>query len=303
VVAAGYWATGTLRDLYEACIAYQAVYTARLRGSEPLLAFWLQKFGRLGWNAVLLPVVYAPFLLAAAARRERLMLWLAMVGSVYAVFVQGTFAGYHYLPGLAIGAILVGDILSTVADRLPGPARVARALPYGVLVVAAAFYLRHAPIRDLVSLQFLHPPTAGEFRNGTVFDFTESYDLAEFLREHTTPGQTVQVWGYESLVYYLADRPAASRFQMTHPLVMRVPGEGLTPMQVRWRAQFIEDIDRHMPAYVAVVQQDHWWWAPGEQSSEELLEDFPEWKHRLDRDYTLDTTIGRFLVYRRTVLP
>ena len=86
-----------------------------LRGQEPLLTYWLQKLGQLGRNAIVLPIVYAPFLFQGTFRRERLLVWLGFVGSVYSVFVQGTFAGYHYLPGMALGAILVGDLFSTVS--------------------------------------------------------------------------------------------------------------------------------------------------------------------------------------------
>ena len=309
---AAYWTVGGLTQLYEACVSYQPIYTARLRGQEPLVTYWLQKLARLGRNAVVLPIVYAPFLFGGRVRRERLMVWLAFVGSVYGVFVQGTFAGYHYLPGMALGAILVGDLFATVSDwvlrrfHLPqtmGRMPSQRVLGQLLLAAAVPFYMWDAPIKNLVTLHFLRPPSPMEFRNKTVFDYTESYETAAYLREHTSPGQPVQVWGYESLVYYLADRPAASRFQMTHPLVMRVPGEALTPMQQRWRAEFVADIDRRRPAYVAVVQQDNWWWAPDEQTSEQLLDDFPEWKGLIARDYALETTIGRFLIYRRVTTP
>ena len=309
VIVGGYWRAGVLGEMYDACVAYQAIYTARLRGDGSLIAYWIGKLTSLGRNAVVLPVVYAPILLLASERRrERLMLWLAYIGATYAVFVQGTFAGYHYLPGLAIGSIFVGSIISTLATwmaaRLPRlvgrlPIRLEVAVVLFVLVPATAVYMRRAPVGRLVTLQFLAPPAPNEFRNRTLFDYTESYDTAAYLRSHTQPDERIQVWGYESLVYYLAERRAASRFQMTHPLVMRVPGGDLTPMQRRWRAEFVADVTARPPAYVAVVSEDRWWWAPEERSSEELLADFPEWRAIIDRDYELEQRIGRFLIYRR----
>ncbi len=303
-----YWTLGGLTQMYEALVTYQPIYGARLRGQEPLLTFWLQKLGRLGRNAVVLPIVYAPFLCFGVARRERLMVWLGFLGAVYAVFVQGTFAGYHYLPGMALGAVLVGDLFATLSawalrrfQRFIAldAVRAQFVLAMLMLAVAAVFYIREAPLRNLLTGHFLNPPRANEFRNATIFDYTESYELAAYLRERTQPDQPVQIWGYESLVYYLADRSASSRFQMTHPLVMRVPGEALTPMQQRWRAEFVGDIERRQPPYVAVVQHDNWWWSPEERTSEELLDDFPEWKAVILRDYALETTIGRYLVYHR----
>jgi hypothetical protein len=308
VIVGGYWVSGHFTDLYEACVAYQSIYTARLRGDAPLVVYWIDKLSRLGLNAVVLGIASIPFLFRGPARRERVMIWLGFVGSIYAVFVQGTYAGYHYLPGLMLGSVLIGGMFVVLSGPVVG-ARVIRvagreiaasvALALVLLSVAGVYYLRRAPFRSLVTLQFLNPPRPNEFRNRTVFDFTESYDVAAYLRTRTRPGDLIQVWGYESLVYYLADRRAASRFQMTHPLVMRVPGSDLTPMQRRWRSEFVRDLEARKPVYVAVVTGDNWWWAPGEQSSRELLDDFPEWKSIIERDYALETTIGRFLIYHR----
>jgi hypothetical protein len=309
VIVVGYWRAGVLGEMYDACVAYQAIYTARLRGDGSVVAYWIRKLTSLGRNAVILPLAYAPFLLLASERRrERLMLWLAYIGATFAVFVQGTFAGYHYLPGLAIGSIFVGSMIATmttwVATRLPAlarrlPVRVEVAVVLLVLVPATAAYMRRAPVARLASLQFLDPPTPNEFRNLTLFDFTESYETAAYLRSRTRPDERIQVWGYESLVYYLAERNASSRFQMTHPLVMRVPGGDLTPMQKNWRAEFVADLTARPPAYVAVVSEDRWWWAPEERSSQELLADFPEWRAIIDTHYELEQQIGRFLIYRR----
>ncbi len=309
LVVIGYAAAGALRDLYEACFGYHAIYTVRLRGQDPLLAYWMDKAGRLGLHAVALPFVYAPALFWRAARRERLMIWLGYLGSIYAVFVQGTFAGYHYLPGLALGAILVGSLFSLASGQVLGTTEIrlgsrrapgALLLAFVLLAGATAVYMRQAPIRHLVTLRFLDRPAPNELRNLNVFDFTESYDVAEYLRERTRPDQAIQIWGFESLVYYLADRPAASRFQTTQPLVMRVPGQELVPMVKRWRAEFVQQMELRQPAYVAVVHQDRWWWAPEERTSDQLLDEFPEWKQIVERDYTPDRTIGRFVIYRRS---
>jgi dolichyl-phosphate-mannose-protein mannosyltransferase len=303
-----YWLLGGLRQMYEACIAYQTIYTARLRGSDALPTYWLHKFSRLGTHAIVLPLVYVPFLALSDRRVNRLALLLAYVGSVYAVFVQGTFAGYHYIPGLGVGSILIGDMYAAVSRAVLGgrtwkigtrrlPIRLAVA---GLLaVVLVPVYMRRSTVATLVTLRFLGPPSSAEFRNATVFDLREDLDVASYLREHTRPDDPVQIWGYESLVYYLAERYASSRFQMTHPLVMRPAGGSLTAMQQRWRSEFLSDVRRRPPVYVAVVRGDNWWWAPEERTSEQLLDDFPEWKMLIERDYRLEQQIGRFSIYRR----
>lgn len=310
ILVIGYWAAGGLTQIYEACVAYQSVYTARLYGEASFWTVWLQRTRQLGLNAWVLMVAYVPFLFWHHEREARLMLWLGYVGAVFTVWVSGTFAGYHYLPGLAIGSVLVGTIFFLTTQRVLadvnvhiGRWRLSAQLILAVLLLglASVVYMRKAPVAQLVSLQFLQPPRPNEFRIDPVFDFTESYDLAMYLRQRTRPGDAIQVWGYESLVYYLAARDAASRFQTTHPLVMRVPGQDLTAMQRRWRAEFLKDLETRPPAYIAVVRGDRWWWAPEERTSEELLDDFPEWKALIADQYTPDRTLGRFLVFRRVM--
>lgn len=301
-----YWIHGGLYQLYEACVLYQSVYTSRLRGDAPAWSYWLSKVRRLGGHAVGLAILSALFLLSGRSRRERFMLYLAYLGSVYAVFVQGTFAGYHYLQGLGVGSILVGNMFSRITafafgDRRlhAGPVRIAfqEIAVFGMLLIAIPFYVTPQSVSAFLSFRFLERPLPNEYRNGNVFDITEAYDVAEYLKTHTQPLEPVQVWGYESLVYYLADRHAASRFQMSHPLVMRIPGQPITLMQQRWRKEFMDDMLFRQPKYIAVVTKDNWWWAPEQKTSEELLDDFPEWKAFIQDNYTLEHIIGRFLIY------
>jgi hypothetical protein len=304
-----YWSQGGLVELYEACFSYETVYAQRLRGDDALWVHWLAKLRKLGIQAAVLSILYVPFLLWGPARRERCMLYLGYLGSIFAVWVQGTFAGYHYIPGLAIGAIFLGTMLSQTIPILLrnqsfelGRIRIAPQLLAAHVAILAALpiYMKREPIKNLLTLRLLQAPLPNEFRNEPVFDFTEDFEVAQYLKAHTQPEDRIQVWGYESLVYYLADRDAASRFQISHPLVLRIPGQGLGAMQLRWRQEFLQDMAQRQPVYIAVVREDRWWWAPEERTSEELLDDFPGWKEFIHNGYVLEHTIGRFLIYRRS---
>jgi hypothetical protein len=302
-----YAARGEVHSLYDAVIVYNRdIYAHRLRGDDPRWTYWFGNLTRLGGHAVAIALAYPPFLLIGQARLDRLVLFTGYLCSIATVVVQGTFAGYHYLPGLGLGAILLGSMFSRAAAllaRAVRPGRLRASTPMlavtAVLLAAVPFYVHPQRVRDLVSGRFLERPRPGEFRNGSVFDFTESYDLAEYLAAHTAPGDRVQIWGHESLVYYLAGRDAASRFQTSNGLVMRPPGRPITEMQRRWRREFMADLRRHAPRYVVVVRGDNWWWAPGQRTSEELLDDFPELADFIRSDHEFDRSIGRFRIYRR----
>lgn len=309
VIAAGYWSLGGLTQMYEACVAYQLqVYVHRLRGSDPLWVFWLNQVSHLGWQSAGLGLAYPPFLLWGPARQERRMVFAGYVAALLSVLVQGTFAGYHYLPGLGLGAILIGTMFSQLVTawgptptlrvfrwRLGAPLLIAHLL----IIAAVPHYVRPRRLRNLVTLQFLQPPRPGEFTNGTVFDFTEDWNVARYLAARTASTDRIQVWGHESLVYYLADRDAASRFQSSNALVMRRPQQDITPMQRAWRDEFLRDLAAWRPAYVAVVTGDNWWWAPEQRTSEQLVDDFPAFKSILQDHYVVDREIGRFRVYQR----
>jgi len=300
---------GAVQDLYEACIRYQTeAYLHISSGSTSLLEYWWSRFRQLGGTTLVLMFSFLPFLLLARLRMKYVMLYVGFLGTVFAVFVQGTFAGYHYLPGLALGAIMIGVMFAEVSNRVLRHRRISfgrtvlrfdTLLVVMLLLAATPVYMGAASLHNLFSLRFLHAPLPGEYRNLTVFDFTESWDTAAWLRDHTRPDERIQVWGHESLVYYLAERAAVSRFQTSNPLVVHPPGKTVSSMQQRWRKEFMQDMHSTPPAYIAIVHDDNWWWSPGQQTSWELLDEFPEWKQFILANYTTQTRIGRFEVFRK----
>ena len=100
------------------------------------------------------------------------MLYLAYLGCVAMVVVQGTFAGYHYLPGMAVGSILIGSAftlgVAAVEERFPRLAAPRQQLLLTVILLAlmAPRYISATSIRSLVHGRFLQPPVPGEFRSG-----------------------------------------------------------------------------------------------------------------------------------------
>ena len=307
-----YAALGGLQELWEATIAYQTeVYLDHNRGDMSQLQYWWHKLSSLGTTSKALAVGYLPFLFFGEHRLKRFGIYLGFLGGLFAVWLQGTFAGYHYLASMALGAVLTGSAIMmtlgvVISDRpikTPlqgrlGPVSLHGLAAIALLLVALPVYIKVSDVRNVLSLHFLEPPADGEYTNETVFDFTEDWQVAQHLRENTTRQDRIQVWGHESLVYYLAERRAASRFQTSNPLVMRPPGGSITPMQERFRLEFLEAIKRERPAYVVVVTKDNWWWAPEQKTSKQLLEEFPEWRDFIFDHYELERRIGRLEIYR-----
>jgi len=80
-------------------------------------------------------------------------------------------------------------------------------------------------------------------------------ELGAFMESHSTPADTVFVFGFSSGAYVRAGRMAASRFFWSRPVIVGFnqarPGYGV--------AGLLDDLRRSSPALVALQQRD---WYP-----------------------------------------
>ncbi|MCX6356066.1 MAG: glycosyltransferase family 39 protein [Candidatus Aureabacteria bacterium] len=121
--------------------------------------------------------------------------------------------------------------------------------------------------------------------------------VARYLDEHTRPDETVFIWGCETLVYYLAQRRAVSPF--IHNFPFRCPW---TPD--RFGVELLSALSREKPDYFLVVRNDPTWWATGtHEDSLGALRRYPQIEMFLVENYSFETSIEDFLIYKRTGAP
>jgi hypothetical protein len=77
--------------------------------------------------------------------------------------------------------------------------------------------------------------------------------IASRIRERTRPGDPILVWGFESGLYFLADRPASTRFGFLYPLVRG----GGSELEARYLREFTASLRDRPPAYVVVFTQSY----------------------------------------------
>ena len=77
--------------------------------------------------------------------------------------------------------------------------------------------------------------------------------IAAHIRARTAPGDPILVWGFESGLYFLADRPASTRFGFLYPLVRG----GGTPLEARYLAEFSASLQTNPPVYAVIFQQSY----------------------------------------------
>lgn len=209
---------------------------------------------------------------------------------------------YHWLALLPPMGLLAGHGfgITVRALRRAAGGRAGRALA-GVVPALLALSLAYgwtAHYRHQIAYAAGRLPQPRYFRHFGAygdgdFSFLADAQVAGFLRRATEPGTPVYIWGFEPLVYYLADRPPASRFITLQPLV--------SPWSPpAWREELIRDLNRQAPACIMVLHNDVFPWVTGTtRDSAEQLDHFPELAELIARDYRLEQRIEHFDIYLR----
>ena len=132
----------------------------------------------------------------------------------------------------------------------------------------------------------------GRFQGGE-YVADESLAVATYLRERTTPGDSLYIWGFRPEVYYLSRLNPPTRFIFQFPLVGAWYPED-------WRKENIEILWAALPPYTLVLQADYLPWVTGRDAdSNTLLQEYTELNNWLMFNYEPEIQIGNFLIWRR----
>jgi 4-amino-4-deoxy-L-arabinose transferase-like glycosyltransferase len=304
------WATGALRDMLYILFDWNLQY-AGLRPKAPLAATTLRETARFLFGGPrLFPKLAAALALLGAAdilrdpgsTRGRWLspAWAAVM--LLSVWAQLKFHPYHWLPMLPPMGLLAGHgiaLLHRLTSPSEGPHR-GRALTAILLLLAgtllASGYAAHfrGPLAYATGRmsQLSYFRRFGSYGEGD-FSFVADAQVASYLRGATDPGDPIFIWGFEPLVYFLADRPPASRFITLQPLV-----SPWSPPQ--WQDQLIADLERERARCILVLHNDVFPWVTGSTlDSAGQLARYPALERLLATDYQLDRRIEHFDVYVR----
>ena len=168
----------------------------------------------------------------------------------------GFYFRYHYfvlvLPAISL---LVGAAISEFSDLLAGRTILVRFMP--LLVLCAALT---APILSERTLLFTLSPIEACRRIYPESPFPESLRIAEYVREHTRPDDTIAVLGSEPQIYFYSQRRSATGYIYAYGLME--PQKYARQMQ----EEMMGEIERARPMYlVSVVVNDSWLWRPGSE--------------------------------------
>ncbi len=188
-------------------------------------------------------------------RRHVVFVLGLLVFSCVAVCPGLYFRPHYFILMMPVVAMLIAVAVSFATRWLTaqGASRWLRVLPLIVFGAAwvlaiyhnAEFYFKLSPVQASRVCYPLNP-------------FPEAAPLAEYLRQHTAPTDTIIVFGSEPEIYFYAHRHSASGYIYIYSLMED---------QAYWPAmqkQMMQEVEARRPAYVVLVGvPDSWLQTPG----------------------------------------
>jgi hypothetical protein len=127
--------------------------------------------------------------------------------------------------------------------------------------------------------------------------YGESYQspllpAADYIQQHTQPGEHIAVFGDAPWLYVLADRPNATRFSFVNVWIKK---RGSTNYQLMVQ-QYLAGLQQNKPAYVILTKENYPW------QNNDYLQDYKQATliyDYVESNYTYEAEVGPFLMFKR----
>lgn len=285
-----FWLQGAWDDLLQFQLRHGLQYAGR---RVPLSSgVWVMAWSRFHLWLLVFASVFGYF--ATTPRRPTAWLLLvgAFVGTGLGVVWQGKYFPYHWTPAMLLGVVLLGGWVG----RLLARRHVAWVVVAAMLVAVgssswtsrypATLARAGAVVVGAMSLDGFRAP----YLTGAV-TADELPGVVTAIVSRTTPTDTVVIWGHETLVHFLAQRAAPSRFTIDGPLWV----EGSYTEQ--YRTEYVASLRANPPRLFVVVHDDE---TPLESvDSATSLARFEALDALVRQQYLPAETVGRFEIWSR----
>jgi len=254
----------------------------------PPLFYWQRTLEQLGRLPVFYTLAGAGCALAIWRRREwgwLITIWLA--AALISVYPQKVMTLYHWTLAIPALALSVGAFAWEVR---------ARRWALVAIVIAATANIGYRVYADqwLVSGPYLTgKQTRAEFFASQAVQ--DEIEVAEYIRDRTTPNDLIWVWGNHSIIYYWADRRSPTRFIFNSPLMAAI---GDNTFQPRWKEEVLAALYAHPPTCLVITWYDRTWF--DFQNPVDQFAAIPGYQNFLDRYYRREIFMSRFAIHRLT---
>jgi 4-amino-4-deoxy-L-arabinose transferase-like glycosyltransferase len=217
---------------------------------------------------------------------DRILFWWAF-WSFAVLWVSGTFFYHYYLQIVAPFSVLAayGIIASWKMFKAlsPLPRFVAKGGWTALLIIMATIFIKtdfkyffsYTPEQQTV---FYHKASDGAFDGYGIYNIIQQ-QVANYIRTHTEPTETIYIWGIAPQIYFLAQRKAATRYRNNYNMSRLVTNNSLEALKA-YAPMVMEDLKKSCPGYIVQIFR---------------LEDFPELQAFVQDYYMADEKIGFYL--------
>jgi len=188
-----------------------------------------------------------------------LAFWL--LSSFLSIAIQGKFWFYHWIVLLGPLSLMAGWQVVWLYDWF---AKTRAGKNIVIILYAAAFLFSmktsHFRYRISHSIRYLsHDISREDFlrpfdKLSNSLSFSNTENMAKYIRENTGTSDTVWIFGHESLVYFLAQRRSPTRFQWDYPLTIDVPGA--EKIKNLFLKTCLLEINQRKPKIIFIMQND-----------------------------------------------
>jgi hypothetical protein len=265
-------AAGVLEDFWFWTIRYAWQYASRLSLATGLgnLATNGSVLARAAWPLLALAAVGLVAVAFGSRWRARRRFLLGFVVASALCVVPGFYFRGHYfallLPAVALAAAFGIEALA----RRVAPARPLRASFVGASLLAVGLATPLIADREFYALNARDAARAVYFAN----PFPEALEIAAFIRERSTPDESIAVVGSEAEIYFYAGRRPATSYLYTYPQMEP------QPLAAAMQREMIAQIEAAQPAFLVFVGTP-WSWLQREDSPQLIF----EWVDRYTRQH------------------
>ncbi|PWT84497.1 MAG: hypothetical protein C5B58_04650, partial [Acidobacteria bacterium] len=168
--------------------------------------------------------------------------------SVLALCTGFYFRLHYFILVLPAVSLLAGVAISRLSDLSVDRVVVVRSIPISILGLSLAW-----PVLAEREFLFEASPVEASRMIYPESPFAESIRIADYLREHTSPSDTIAVLGSEPQIYFYSHRHSATGYIYAYGLME--PQKYASQMQ----QEMIRELERARPKFlVSVVMPDSW---------------------------------------------
>ena len=254
------WRSGVFDRFWFWTIDYARHYGSLVSFSQAsqLFLYSTREVIVVGWPIwILAGIGFIAGLWEQRTRASTIFLLVFLFCSAFALCAGFYFRLHYFILVLPVVSLLAGVAISRLSDLSVDRSIVLRFVPIIILGTALAW-----PI--LVERKFFFEASPADASRMIYPEspFGESVRIAEYLREHTSPSDTIAVLGSEPQIYFYSDRHSATGYIYSYGLME------VQKYASQMQQEMIREIERARPKFlIFVVMPDSWLQRPDSERS------------------------------------